>query len=80
MLKTEACVGVKWIDGEPCFISIYVDDLILYAPNLRIIAEFKQVFKSRFKMKDLGPITTFSDGRFSVTAVKGSSRSRSTSI
>jgi hypothetical protein len=56
MLKTEACVGVKWIDGEPCFISIYVDDLILYAPSLGVIDEFKQTLKSRFKMKDLGPI------------------------
>lgn len=49
-LKTEACVGVKWVNGDPCFISFYVDDLIIYAPNLQIIDNFKQIPKSTFKM------------------------------
>lgn len=56
MLQTEACVGVKFVDGFPCFISIYVDDLILFAPSTKIIKQFKIMLAEKFKMKDLGPI------------------------
>lgn len=56
MLKSEACVGVKLIDGAPCFISIYVDDLIVFAPMKAIVNDFKQMLRPRFKMKDLVPI------------------------
>ncbi|KAE9329164.1 hypothetical protein PR003_g15620 [Phytophthora rubi] len=56
IMNCEACVAVKVIDGELVFISIYVDDLILFAPNKKLMKELKQMLHVRFEMKDLGPI------------------------
>ncbi|GMF36076.1 unnamed protein product [Phytophthora fragariaefolia] len=52
----ESCVAVKVVDGELVFISIYVDDLILFTPNKKLMNELKQTLHVRFEMKDLGPI------------------------
>ncbi|GMF35414.1 unnamed protein product [Phytophthora fragariaefolia] len=52
----EDYVSVQVIDGELVFISIYVDDLILFAPNKKLMKELKQMLHMRFEMKDLGPI------------------------
>ncbi|OWZ14558.1 polyprotein [Phytophthora megakarya] len=54
MLKCEPCVAVKVIDGQLVFIPLYVDDLILFAPNMKIINQMKTMFGERFEMKDLG--------------------------
>ncbi|GMG17630.1 unnamed protein product [Phytophthora fragariaefolia] len=52
----ETCVAVKVVDGELVFISNHVDDLILFAPNKKLMNELKQMLHVRFQMKDLGPI------------------------
>lgn len=54
MLKSEACIAVKVIDCQLVFIPLYVDDLILFAPTMDLINQMKQMFHSRFEMKDLG--------------------------
>ncbi|KAE8978217.1 hypothetical protein PR003_g26023 [Phytophthora rubi] len=36
------------IDGELVFISIYVDDLILFAHNKKLMKELKQMLHMRF--------------------------------
>ena len=57
MLQTEACVGVKRCsDGTLCIISIYVDDLLLFARSKSTIDEMKAMLHERFKMKDLGAV------------------------
>ncbi|OWZ10531.1 polyprotein [Phytophthora megakarya] len=56
VLSSEPCVAVKVIDDWLVFISIYVDDLILFAPNLDMIQMLKDMLSSRFKMKDLGEL------------------------
>ncbi|POM58513.1 LOW QUALITY PROTEIN: Integrase catalytic core protein [Phytophthora palmivora] len=56
LMNCEACVAVKAIDGHLMFISIYVDDLILFAPNKKLMKQLKQVLNKRFEMKDLEPI------------------------
>lgn len=56
MLDAEACVGVKIIDGAPCFISIYVNELILFATKKEIIDSLKQILTARFRMKELGEL------------------------
>lgn len=63
MLHTEACVGVKNIDGAPCFISIYVDDLILFAPKKEILDSLKKMLTSRFRIKLLENNIRFSVGK-----------------
>lgn len=55
-LSSEPCVAVKVIDGWLVFIPIYVDDLILFAPNMVIIQMLKDMLSARFKMKDLGEL------------------------
>ncbi|POM77619.1 Retrovirus-related Pol Polyprotein [Phytophthora palmivora] len=55
LMNCEACVAVK-IDIWLVFISIYVDDLILFAPNKVITKQMKATLHRRFEMKDLGPI------------------------
>ncbi|GMF15431.1 unnamed protein product [Phytophthora fragariaefolia] len=44
------------MNGKLTFITIYVDDLILFAPTKTTIAEMKKMLSSRFTMKDLGEI------------------------
>ncbi|KAE8979431.1 hypothetical protein PR001_g24553 [Phytophthora rubi] len=56
LLKSEACVAVKVIDGQVVFIPLYVDDLVLFAPNIKLINEMKRMFIERFEMKDLGEL------------------------
>lgn len=56
LLKSEACVAVKVTDGQLVFIPLYVDDLILVAPNMELINQMKQMFCERFEMKDLGEL------------------------
>ncbi|GMF41340.1 unnamed protein product [Phytophthora fragariaefolia] len=38
------------------FIPLYVDDLILFAPNMKRIDEMKKMFFEQFEMQDLGEI------------------------
>ncbi|OWY90086.1 polyprotein, partial [Phytophthora megakarya] len=56
MLKSETCVAVKVIEGNLVFIPLYVDDLILFAPTMKLINQMKQTFFERFEMKDLGEL------------------------
>ena len=48
------CVYVKQIDDKMIVIVIWVDDLIIRASNDLLLCETKNMFKERFKMKDLG--------------------------
>ncbi|KAE9282703.1 hypothetical protein PF008_g27586 [Phytophthora fragariae] len=56
LLQSEACVAVKVINGQLVFIPLYVDDLIMFAPNMELINLMKQMFCERFEMKDLGEL------------------------
>ncbi|GMF27841.1 unnamed protein product [Phytophthora fragariaefolia] len=56
MLRSEACVAVKLIDCQLVFIPLNVDDLILFAPTMNLVNKMKEMFRSRFKMKDLGEL------------------------
>ncbi|POM69708.1 Hypothetical protein PHPALM_13982 [Phytophthora palmivora] len=56
ILKAESYVAVKVIDCQLVFIPLYVDDLILFAPTMNLINQMKEMFCSRFKMKDLGEL------------------------
>ncbi|KAE9308213.1 hypothetical protein PR003_g20800 [Phytophthora rubi] len=56
LLRSEACVAIKVIDGQLVFIPLYVDELILFAPNMKLIKDMKKMFFKKFEMKDLGEL------------------------
>lgn len=56
MLVSEPCVGVKIVRGQPVFIAIYVDDIVIFAPDTALMAQLKQQLTTRFRMKDMGDV------------------------
>lgn len=50
----DRCVFIGIIDGLTCYIAVYVDDLLIIAPTLRIIQHIKDALKQKFHMTDLG--------------------------
>ena len=56
-LISDTCVYIKRYESDLiCIIAIYVDDLLIAGSNITIINDIKNLFKSSFQMKDLGPI------------------------
>ena len=43
------------MNGKLIYLLLYVDDMLLAGPNDRIIQVVKNLLKSEFEMKDLGP-------------------------
>lgn len=63
-------MGLTFSDGEfgiyykqsssgLVMVALYVDDLIIAAPNPQILASIKAGLKKAYSMKDLGPISKF---------------------
>ena len=56
-LLKDQCVFIKvHPNGLKSIISVYVDDLLLFAPCKKIISEIKNMMTSEFKMTDLGEV------------------------
>ena len=53
---TDLCIYKRKSEADCLFVAIYVDDLIIAGSSLPSINIFKEELKSKFKMKDLGPI------------------------
>ena len=55
-LISDTCVYLKRYEGNHlCIVAIYVDDLMIAGSNLTIVNNVKNLFKSSFQIKDLGP-------------------------
>ncbi|CAI7764516.1 unnamed protein product [Closterium sp. NIES-54] len=50
---------IKFVDGEPVYILVYVDDLLLVSPRLELIGQVEEVVVERYQMKDLGEVSTY---------------------
>ncbi len=50
----EDCIFSRKIDDKLNFIIIYVDDLLIFAPNLTAITSIKTELSTLFRIKDLG--------------------------
>jgi transposase InsO family protein len=57
--QVDACLFIKQADAVSSFIAVWVDDIIVAANHITIMEETKNVLKTRFKMKDMGPISWF---------------------
>ena len=54
MIESDKCVYTK-IRGDSCIVlCIYVDDILLFGSDIRIINETKSFLSSKFDMKDMG--------------------------
>ncbi len=48
-----------FLDGKGIYVAIYVDDLQIIGPSLKVIEELKTRLAQRFKMTDLGPTSHY---------------------
>ena len=55
----DPCVFIKKTISAIIFVLIWVDDLIICASSMQQMIEFKNIFKRRFKIKDLGEVRWF---------------------
>lgn len=57
--EEEHAVYRKGIGNSLLMVGVYVDDLIIYGPNSKHIADFKQQMMQSFKMSDLGLLSYY---------------------
>ena len=52
--SSDTCVYSKMIGSDCVIICLYVDDMLIFGPNVNVINETKNFLSSKFEMKDLG--------------------------
>ena len=52
--ECDKCIYSKLWNNLHIFISLYVDDMLIFGSNMNVINEMKSMLKSHFDMKDLG--------------------------
>jgi hypothetical protein len=53
-LKTDPCVYVRWDSSECAFITVWVDDLLLFASSDRMMRHMKESIEAEWEVTDLG--------------------------
>jgi hypothetical protein len=48
-------VYIKFVNGSPIYLLLYVDDMLIAAKSMKEITTLKAQLSSEFEMKDLGP-------------------------
>lgn len=51
---SDPCIYFKFVENKKIFISIYVDDVLIFTNCSKLRTELQQILTSNFKMKDLG--------------------------
>ncbi len=54
--ERDTCIYVKWREGKPIYVVVYVDDLLLVSGDAVLLWATKDLLKRTFKMKDFGPV------------------------
>ena len=49
----DSCVYIKFVNGSPIYLLLYVDDMLIVAKSKKEIATLKAQLSSEFEMKDL---------------------------
>ena len=52
------CIYFKISENEMAYVAIYVDDVLIFSNNLKSIESIKMKLASKFKMKDMGEVTS----------------------
>ena len=63
----DQCVYRKEIGPHVLIVILWVDDIIVACSDIHVMTQFKESMKAQFKMKDLGPISSFLGIRFKQT-------------
>ncbi|KAK1694265.1 hypothetical protein QYE76_010962 [Lolium multiflorum] len=50
----KSCVYIKFVNGSPIYLLLYVDDMLIAAKSKKDITTLKSQLSSEFEMKDLG--------------------------
>ena len=70
----DPCIFYKKTNKGCCFISLYVDDLVITGGDNGQIREIKNALSLEFEMKDLGPISTCLGMEITRDQVKGTTQ------
>lgn len=57
--QTDSSLYVLYGEHGQALILVYVDDLLIVGENQKVIQEVKKLLSKGFKLKDLGPISTY---------------------
>ena len=52
--ESDNCLYQKQIDGQLILLYLYVDDILILAPDLDLVNDVKKFLSHHFDMKDLG--------------------------
>ncbi|CAI7896474.1 unnamed protein product [Closterium sp. NIES-54] len=58
-IACDEALYIRFVDEEPVYVLVYVDDLLLVSPRLELIGQVKEVLAQRYQMKDLGEVSTY---------------------
>jgi hypothetical protein len=50
----DSCIYLKFVNGSPTYLLLYVDDMLIVAKSMKEIAALKAQLSHEFDMKDLG--------------------------
>jgi ATP-binding cassette subfamily B (MDR/TAP) protein 1 len=50
----DSCVYIKFLNGSPIYLLLYVDDMLTADKSKKEITTLKEQLSSEFEMKDLG--------------------------
>lgn len=56
---SDEALYVRFERGEPVYVLVYVDDLLLVSPKLDLIGKVKHTLASKYQMKDLGEVSMY---------------------
>lgn len=56
---TDQCLYVKKQNGKLVYVLLYVDDILVFCSDMKIIDTIKQLLSKEFEMTDMGKVSTF---------------------
>ena len=66
--ESDKCIYYKNFDDAHVIICLYVDDLLIFSPNMDIINAAKMLLKNNFDMNDLGEVNVILSMKISRTS------------
>ncbi|KXJ71076.1 hypothetical protein RP20_CCG021563 [Aedes albopictus] len=55
----DPCLYIRSVGQEKVFLVLYVDDMLIIGPNLKVIQIVKKLLSKEFEMVDLGAVSSF---------------------